>query len=150
MRLLRPIVAALTGTALLLSGFAQPALAANPVTNFPTFGYSDGENKVTITWFDRSVAVTGSVTDFGNDLSATQVCIWAYMEPNGGGLWYPYSSTPDVSCRGANNNSKTFGFTISDAPEPGGFASVQVAQFIQHADGTKELQGFRTRNRPAS
>jgi hypothetical protein len=153
MKLLRSAVAAAVGTAAMLATSMQPALAAYPVTDFPNFGLSQfGANQTSVTWYNRSVGISGTVIDYnGNDGQSQRVCVAAYTRANATGVSFP---NPDggwnsLTCRYASGGSVNFNFTIDGAPA-GGFQSVRVWSFtIDYVTGPWG-EDNRTRNRPAA
>ncbi|MBB4755175.1 hypothetical protein [Actinoplanes lobatus] len=143
------MTAAAISTVAVLATSAQPALAAYPVTLFPEFGGPWGSNQVQVTWYNRSVGISGWVKDLccasGGNVT-TRACVVAYFGPNATGEGIPVGA--DSECRTAIDTTRGFSFTINGAPA-GGFQSVQVSYYEDRPDES-ELVAYRTRNRPAA
>ena len=75
---LRVSAAAAVGTAAMLGATAVPAQAAYPVTDFPQITNSQGAVDVTVTWYNRSVGISGAVSDNVDDTITTQACVYAF------------------------------------------------------------------------
>ncbi|MDT7846699.1 hypothetical protein [Streptomyces justiciae] len=133
-----------------VSATALPAAAASyPTTDFPQITNSTGATDVTVTWYNRSVGVTGAVSDNEDDYLTTVVCVYAYIGPNATEGWH------EKECRGVNGGTKGFNFTLDGSDIVGGFQSVQVRLGHQATDvngdpGRIWDDEIRTRNRPAA
>lgn len=140
------LVLATTGT--IMSTTALPATAQSyPTTDFPQITNSTGATDVSVTWYNRSVGVTGAVSDNESDYATTVVCVYGFVGPNATEGWH------DMECRGVNGGTKGFNFTLDGSDISGGFRSVQVRLGRQYdingEPGRVWEDETRTRNRPA-
>jgi hypothetical protein len=124
---------------------AAPSAAADyPKTTYPRVVTDWGEHYAIVTWYNRSVGVTGSVTDYRPDGIWTLICVQAHVGPNGTG------AASGQECRSVENGTRGFNFTIDGSSIVGGWHSVVVWQRIQGLGSVTDVAGSaRTRNRPA-
>ena len=151
----RTVLASLSGIVVLLGVGGVPAHAAYPVTQFPRFSAVDansqpiiGENQVAVTWYNRSVGVSGWVTDYVDGGNLARVCVSAYTGYNAGGGW------SGRHCRSAHDRTRTFEYTIDTTSDGGDLtapyfsAKVELCQEAPNGDFRCSTVNTRTRNRP--
>jgi hypothetical protein len=143
MKFTRLAVSTLIGTATMLAATAIPAQAAYPVTDFPQITAPFGAGDVDATWYNRSVGISGAVSDHTTDDFTTQICAYGYATTNAIGDWLDYE------CRGADGRTRTFAFDLDGGNVVGGIQSVRVVLKRQSSQGLVAYD-WRTRNRPAA